>query len=156
MKRIFQCLMAIAIVALMIACDANRIFDEYKQINDSNWNKDSLVVFTIPITDTIQNYNMFINVRNDINYNFSNLWLFINIIQPNGTFVSDTFEIALAEPSGEWLGEGFGGVKKREIMYRGNVYFPVSGDYSISIQQGMREKDLRGVTDVGVRIEKAK
>lgn len=155
MRRTLQCLMAVIIAVLMIGCDANRVFDQYKQINNGNWNKDSLVVFSVPVTDTVQNYNMNINVRNDVNYNFCNLWLFVKIAQPDGVFVRDTFEIVLAGSSGEWIGKGFGGLKKREVVYRRNIYFPRSGNYEISLQQGMRGKDLEGIIDVGIRIEKA-
>lgn len=156
MKRFFQCLSIIAVIATIVACDTNRIFDEYKKINNKSWNKDSLMVFTIPITDTLQNYNLNINIRTDIKYNYSNLWLFINITQPDGTSVKDTFEMALADASGKWLGKGMGGIKKRDVTYLNNIFFPVSGDYSISLQQGMRDENLEGITDIGIRIEKVK
>jgi gliding motility-associated lipoprotein GldH len=39
-------------------------------------------------------------------------------------------------------------------MYRSNVFFPNSGDYKISIQQGMRVNVLEGISDVGLRVEK--
>ncbi len=143
------------LLAILSACDANRVFDEYKPIIEESWHKDSLLVFTIPITDTVQNHNLYINVRNDIDYDYSNLWLFINIEQPGGVARRDTFEIALADPSGRWLGEGFGGYKTRKAAYRSNVFFPISGDYRISIQQGMRQNRLKGISDLGLRIEKS-
>ena len=139
---------------MIAACDANRVFDEYVPVKDAKWHKDSLVVFDIPITDTIQNHNILINVRNDINYSYSNLWLFVNIEQPNGIAVQDTFEVALADPSGQWLGKGFGGYKTRESVFRRNVSFPNSGEYKIIIRQGMRETILDGISDVGLRVEK--
>jgi gliding motility-associated lipoprotein GldH len=83
------------------------------------------------------------------------LWLFIKIIQPGDTTaVRDTFEFTLADPTGKWLGEGFGGVKTNEMLFKRNVYFPVSGIYEIQIQHGMRGKLLEGITEVGFRVEK--
>jgi gliding motility-associated lipoprotein GldH len=156
MKRIFQILAAISIVVLMFSCDKNRVFDEYKPIENKIWDKDSLLIFTVPITDTTHNYNIKFNVRNDVKYNFSNLWVFLEIIQPNGLSVTDTTEIGLADPSGQWLGNGFGGLKEKETLYRRNVYFPQSGNYKIKIRQGMREDKLKGISDFGIRIEKVK
>ena len=80
--------------------------------------------------------------------------MFIEIDQPGSNTVTDTFEITLADPTGKWLGEGFGGLKNRQVIYKRNVYFPVSGEYKISIRQGMRENLLKGITDIGVRLEK--
>lgn len=153
MKKVFQLGFIGLFLMALAACDGHRIFDEYQAVSEGSWCKDSLMVFTIPISDTIQNHNLYINIRNDINYGYSNLWLFVEIEQPNGLAVRDTFEMAIADASGKWLGEGFGGLKTREAIYRRNVFFPNSGNYKISIQQGMRNNKLEGVTDVGFRVE---
>ena len=156
MSRFFQSILFVGIVVLLAACDSQSVFDKYKPINKGVWHKDSLVMFNVPVTDTLQNHNLYINVRNSVDYRYSNLWLFVTIGQPNGQAVKDTFEIVLADPSGKWLGEGFGGLKNRKVIYRRNVFFPLSGDYTISLQQGMRNGELKGISDVGVRVEKVK
>lgn len=150
----FQIITLGLMLLLFSACDNNRVFEEYKKVPQAGWSKDSLVVFDIPILDTLQNHNLCINVRNDINYNYSNLWLFIKINQPGQIAVTDTFELALALPNGKWLGEGFGGIKTHQVFYKRNVFFPVSGNYEIDIQHGMRDEFLEGITDIGFRVEK--
>lgn len=154
MKRFLQLAMLVIVVGFTLSCSQNLVFEQYKTIDDKSWNKDSVMVFTVPVSDTTDNNNFYINVRNDVKYQYSNLWLFITIEQPDGETMEDKFEIALADPSGKWLGEGLGGLKTREAIYRRNVFFPRSGDYKISIQQGMREENLKGISDVGIRIEK--
>lgn len=154
MKRFLQLAMLVIVVGFTLSCSQNLVFEQYKTIDDKSWNKDSVMVFTVPVSDTTDNNNFYINVRNDVKYQYSNLWLFITIEQPDGKTLEDKFEIALADPSGKWLGEGLGGLKTREAIYRRNVFFPRSGDYKISIQQGMREENLKGISDVGIRIEK--
>ncbi|HSO87926.1 MAG TPA: gliding motility lipoprotein GldH [Draconibacterium sp.] len=151
----FQFLTACILVIALLSCNSGGVFSKYKTIPKGLWHRDSLVVFQIPVTDTVQRHNLFLNVRNDINYKYSNLWLFIKIIQPGDTTaVRDTFEFTLADPTGKWLGEGFGGVKTNEMLFKRNVYFPVSGIYEIQIQHGMRGKLLEGITEVGFRVEK--
>jgi gliding motility-associated lipoprotein GldH len=141
----------------MLSCNRGGVFGGYKSIPKSVWNRDSLVVFQIPVTDTVQRHSLFLNVRNDIEYKYSNLWLFVEIIQPgDSTAVIDTFEFTLADQTGKWLGHGFGGVKTNEMLFKSNVYFPVSGNYQIQIQHGMRGKLLKGITEVGYRVEKSK
>ncbi len=155
MYKFLICFFVIVIAAAgFMSCDQSQIFDKYKTIPDAQWHKDSLVVFTVPVTDTLQNHNLLVNVRNETTYNYSNLWLFVEICQPDGDMMKDTFQMVLAEPSGKWLGEGIGKLKTRQAIFRRNVYFPVSGEYTVRIQHGMREEALRGIHDVGFRVEK--
>jgi gliding motility-associated lipoprotein GldH len=151
----FQFLVGCILLIAMLACNKGGGFGEYKTIPKSVWNRDSLVIFQVPVTDTVQRHNLFINVRNDIEYKYSNLWLFVEIIQPgDSSAVIDTFEFTLADQTGKWLGQGFGGVKTNEMLFKRNVYFPVAGNYEIQIQHGMRGKLLEGITDIGFRVEK--
>jgi gliding motility-associated lipoprotein GldH len=153
----FQFLVGCVLLITMLSCNKNGMFNEYKTIPQAVWNRDSLVVFQITVTDTVQRHNLFLNVRNDIDYKYSNLWLFVEIIQPGDTTaVIDTFEFTLADQTGKWLGHGFGGVKTNEMLFKRNVYFPLAGNYELQIQHGMRGKLLEGITDIGFRLEKQK
>jgi len=150
-----QFLIGCTLLISLFSCINGGVFGEYKTIPRAIWHKDSVVVFQIPVIDTVQNHNLYIDVRNDINYKYSNLWLFIEIEQPGETkAVIDTFEVTLADQTGKWLGHGFGGVKTSENLFKSNVYFPVSGNYEIQIKQGMRGKQLEGITEIGFRVEK--
>ncbi|PIF06320.1 MAG: gliding motility lipoprotein GldH [Draconibacterium sp.] len=140
--------------AFIVSCDTNRIFEKNINLPDEGWDKDTAVVFEIPVKDTLQSQNMYINLRNDIRYKYSNLWLFISIVEPGSKILTDTFEIVLADPAGKWLGEGLGGVKDSEVIFKRHIYFPVSGTYEVRFQQGMREDVLTGITNIGLRLEK--
>lgn len=150
-RFLLWCFLFIAV----LACNNFSVFSDYKTIQNASWHKDSVLTFQVPVSDTLQNHNLFISVRNDINYKYSNLWLFVEINQPGeNKAVIDTFEITLADERGKWLGEGFGGVKNYESLYKTNVYFPASGKYEINIKQGMRGERLKGITEIGLRVEK--
>lgn len=149
-----QLLFFITLMALFSACDKNKVFDHYKALPEAGWHKDSLQVFELNVTNTLQTNNMYINVRNDIKYKYSNLWLFIEIESPDSTAKTDTFEIVLADPAGKWLGTGFGGIKSNQVIYKRSVNFPIPGLYKINIGHGMRSNLLKGISDIGVRVEK--
>jgi len=138
------------------SCDKTWVFEKYQRIADAEWHKDSLIRFRVPVTDTLQSHNLLIGVRNTSHYKYSNLWLFLEMESPAGEMQKDTFNILLAQPSGEWLSEGIGKIKTRQAIFRRNLTFPHSGDYSISLQHGMREEVLKGIHDIGVRLEKVK
>jgi len=147
------------IMTCLISCDSNRVYDEYESIPDT-WNKDSILTFNLPVIDSIPDYNLFINVRNNNDFAFSNLFLIAQIHFPQGKVITDTLEYEMAVPGGQWLGTGFGDVKENKLWYKEKVRFNEPGQYKISIQHAMRRggsetgiEDLEGITQVGLRIE---
>jgi len=143
----------------IVSCDDTRVFDEYKTVSDS-WEKDEKISFTLPELDSLQGYNLFINVRNTNDYKFSNLFLISEMEFPNGKIVTDTLEYEMAKPNGEWLGVGFTDLKESKLWYKENVNFAEKGVYKVVLQHAMRKNgetlginSLEGITDIGFRIE---
>jgi len=146
-------------VFLLVSCDSNRIYDEYKSV-PNEWQKTDVIEFNFAPTDTLKNYNLFINLRNNNDYKFNNLFLIAEINFPNGKSVVDTLEYKMAKPSGELLGVGFTDVKENKLWYKENFKFDEAGVYNIKVQHAMRENGnvvgvdaLQGITDIGFRIE---
>lgn len=144
-----------------VSCDSKRVYDEYHSIPTA-WNKDAIITFNLQNIDSIQEYNMFINVRNDNEFAYSNLFLIAEIQFPQGRVITDTLEYEMAAPSGEWLGTGFGSVKENKLWYKEGVKFDESGQYVVFIKQAMRKsnseegiENLEGITELGLRIEQA-
>ena len=148
------------LLTLLCACDRNRVFDEYKELGTA-WDKDSIVSFEFERQDTLARYNLFINIRSNNSYPYSNLFLIVEMEQP-GTKIAkvDTLEYEMANPDGTLMGSGFTDVKESRLWYKQNVSFPKPGLYRVSIQQAVREagkvpgvSELPGITEVGFRIE---
>lgn len=144
---------------LLVSCDKERVFDEYESI-PNKWNKDSIITFRLQNIDSLQTYDLFINVRNNNDFSYSNLFLIAQIQFPQGKVITDTLEYQMATPAGAWLGTGFGDVKENKLWYKEQVRFNEPGDYRVSIQHAMRKsgseegiQELEGVTEVGFRIE---
>ncbi|MDW5289055.1 gliding motility lipoprotein GldH [Formosa sp. PL04] len=142
------------------ACDSNQVFDAYKSVPGA-WNKEDVVQFNFTPPDTTNAYNLFLNIRNNEAYKYSNLFLIVDVEFPHGKTVTDTLEYKMAQPNGEFLGEGFGSIKENKLWYKEGFILNESGNYTVNIQQAMRESgkvngvtNLDGITDVGFRIEK--
>jgi gliding motility-associated lipoprotein GldH len=147
---------------LFIACNNNAVFSDYKTMPNAKWGKNEKVSFTFQEPDTTSLHNLYVHIRNNNQYPFSNLFLIVNMSFPNGNNITDTLEYEMAKPNGEWLGKGFASIKESKLWYKENISFPVSGDYTIDIQHAMRKNGvvegvdtLEGVTDVGFEIEKS-
>ncbi|QCX37048.1 gliding motility lipoprotein GldH [Aureibaculum algae] len=145
----------------LISCNDNLVFNQYKSMPNTEWHKDSLVKFEFSPIDTISRNNVYINLRNNNDYAYSNLFLIVGIDFPNNYKVVDTLEYEMADVDGKFLGEGLTDLKENVLEFKSNVIFPTTGTYNISIQQAMRKSgevdgitSLKGVTDVGIQIEK--
>lgn len=144
---------------VLTSCDSNRVFDEYKPVPNA-WNKEDVISFNVTPTDSVKPYNLFVNLRNTNAYKYNNIFLIVEMVNPNGKVQKDTLEYKMAEPSGKLLGTGYTDVKENKLWYKEGFVFNETGDYKINIQQAMRERgkvngvvNLEGVTDVGFRIE---
>lgn len=151
--------MVILIFLCCASCDQNRVFDGYSTIS-GGWSKEEPIQFVFEPPDTIQKYNMFLNVRNTNEYPYNNLFLITTLEYPNGRRDVDTLEYVMAAPDGKWLGKGFNDVKESKLWYSEGVRFRESGNYTMSIAQAVRkngnvqgDSKLVGITEVGVRVE---
>ena len=153
--RFLKFFMIIATALSMAGCNKGVLFVDNQPVPRATWDQEHFFKFDVPVTDTQQLYNIYLQVRNDGRYAFSNLWLFINTSSPTGAYLRDTVECILASAEGRWLGKGSGGKFSLEIPYRYQVRFPYAGVYSFEIQHGMRTEELVHLTDIGLRIQKA-
>lgn len=148
---------------LLLSCNDRTVLSEYQATGGNSWSKDKIVEFSFSELDTIASYNMFINIRNDNTFPYSNLFLIAELTYPNGESVRDTLEYEMALPDGQWLGKGYGSIKENKLWYRENIVFPDTGVYTLLLSHAMRKNgsvdgvvDLDGITDVGFEIEKSK
>jgi gliding motility-associated lipoprotein GldH len=149
----------ITLLFILVACDKSRVFDEYHSVG-GNWKKNDTVKFNFKQLDTVKKYNLFVNIRNNNDYPFNNLFLIIALQQPGGKVKRDTLHYEMAAPDGTLLGEGFSDIKESKLYYKENFRFSKAGEYKISIQHALRQagkiegvQELKGVSDVGFRIE---
>jgi len=142
-------------MALISGCDPDRIFEENVQITDNSWSSGNVIVLRPDIPDTVSGYDVYINLRNASHYPFSNIFLFLNTVFPDGKIDRDTLEIMLAGPDGKWLGSGLGDIWDNRILFKKNVSFPQKGEYRFELVHAMRLDPLPGIMDAGMRIEKA-
>ena len=141
---------------LLCSCDPGRIFESNVTIPVEGWRYSEIARFEVEITDIESACNIYINVRNNNNYRYMDLWLFVNIRTPLGIVERDTAKIILADHRGKWLGHGLGSKFDTRIFLRKDVRFPVAGTYIFEYENAMREELLTGIEDVGLRIERVK
>ncbi len=157
--KIKNSILFLIVALLVISCDKNRVFDEYKSVGNS-WHKDSIVSFELPQLSQEKKFNLFVTLRDNNAYPFNNIFLIVSMEQPNKKVLVDTLEYQMTEADGSLLGDGFTDVKESKLFYKENVMFNLKGKYKVDIQQANRQTGkvsgvakLEGISDVGFRIE---
>jgi len=157
--RIKNKLLFVLLLFLVISCDKKRVFDQYKSVGDA-WHKDSIVTFDLPKLEPKKAFNMFVNIRDNNDYPFNNIFLIVSLEQPNRKVKVDTLEYLMTNADGTLLGDGFSDIKENKLFYKSKVTFDQKGLYKIHIKQAVRQTGkiqgvtaLTGISDVGFRIE---
>ncbi|WDF47641.1 gliding motility lipoprotein GldH [Chryseobacterium sp. KACC 21268] len=122
----------------------------------NQWKKNSAQKFDFDINDAQNQKNMMFVVRNNNDYPYSNLRLIANIEHNKKNISTDTLNFVLAKPNGEWIGTGFGDTKEITFQYKLNYKFPQNGNYSVKVVQAMRNNQLPGIEDIGIKIQNLK
>lgn len=141
-------------VLLLTACDGTVYYSEYADTRESGWNVVDSVCFDVPVDDTTHLFDLLVEVRNNVDYSYSNLFLFVNTTFPDGSLSRDTMELPLADPSGAWLGKHSGRYVDSRYRLRGQpMRFPMKGNYRFAITHGMRDKAVKGIAHLGFLVE---
>ena len=159
-----NCIGLLLLFLFFTSCDKKQFYSEYKEL-DGSWKKSDTLRFTFEQKDTINPYNLFLNVRNNNDYPFNNMYLIVSLKEPGKkpTIKIDTLEYQMADVDGTLLGEGFTDVKESKLWYLENYVFNRIGNYKVEVVQAVRATgevdgvaELKGITELGLRIEKTK
>lgn len=135
------------------ACDNQRVYEKWVDVEDFVWSQDSSYVFEFDITDSLALYNVNFGLRHLNQYPYQNIWLLSTLEGPDSLVYSDTIQYVLADEHGMWYGKRSAGINNYVKRMYSALPFIHTGHYKITLSHGMREQLLTGVSGVGVRIE---
>lgn len=147
-------LIIIAALMLFTACDSTVLYDETARVDEKGWHYNDALTFNFSADDTTTTYTCYLDIRNRNDYPYSNIYLNIVTIYPDGAVAADTnLQFVLAQPDGQWLGRYNGRyVDGRYPFCR--FRFPQQGSYQFVIRHAMRDTILPGILDVGMHISR--
>jgi gliding motility lipoprotein gldH homolog len=121
------------------------------------WGKNDAKKIEFEIKDAQSPKNLIFVIRNNNEYPYNNLFLISTIKgEKNKVLKTDTLQYILAKPNGEWYGSGIGDVKEIFVQYKNEYKFPANGKYKVELKHGMRTDQLKGIEDIGIKIENIK
>jgi gliding motility-associated lipoprotein GldH len=152
-KHILSIIVFVLVSFCFGACGTAPIFDENKEIVEYNWDYKAPINLDVNITDTNKYCNIFINLRINGDYKYSNLFMWVYETLPDKTVSKERVEFILADDRGKWLGKGLGDIHPYQLQFKPRKKFKQAGIYSYSLEQNMRDDILANVVSAGVRIE---
>ena len=150
MKNTFILLLFLSVFS---SCEKKYYYSEFKPVDSKNWEQTDTLTYLVDIDDSNAYYDIFVSVRHQKDYEFSNIWL--NIIDSYYE-VKETYrlQVPLFKQDGKPYGKESGSLCTQTIPFQKRTKFPKSGNYKIKIVQLMRKEPLNGISDVGIIIEK--
>lgn len=148
-------LIILAVTGVSSCQDTQTFADDNFEIAGHNWSYTEKIQVPVTIENPDLLYNLYVNLRLTSSYKYSNIFLLIHIVGPDGKKTTERKEFRVALPDGEWLGSGSGDLYSFQMPFKENFKFPLKGKYVIELEQNMRDNPLNNISDAGVRVEKA-
>jgi gliding motility-associated lipoprotein GldH len=155
MRRTFAFIIA---AFLLHACDEQRLFENYKDFDNSAWVVSDQPAFEFSIADTQLPYNLYCNLRNAESYPFADFRFSYYLSDTTGALTDKRLKITYLfdRKSGEPYGEsGLGDIYDHQFLLLKNYKFSHPGKYTVRFEQFMRRDTLPGILAVGLRVERA-
>ncbi len=136
-----------------MACQQGVVYTQFISLPSDGWAADSILTFQPEIADTTSQYDIMMVIRHTDRYDYQNIWLFVDIIQDSILLRRDTINGMLADDNGKWYSKGMF-VLEYPLLYLEDMRLSQDSQYTIRLQQAMREEQLHGITDIGLKLIK--
>jgi gliding motility-associated lipoprotein GldH len=149
---------ALLITILMAGCDSQRLYEQNKDLEKSQWLVQDKPTFEFRIRDIGKQYNLLCNIRNSSTYPYARFFLNYSLKDSTGAILAnDMASVMLFDPkSGKPNGaSGIGDVFDHQLPLLANYQFTYVGRYTLELEQNMRLDTLQGIEAVGLRVEEA-
>ncbi len=141
------------LILVLGACKQRYLLKKSYEIKNGAWAYADSLHFDFSVQDTNRLYNILLDVQHAPDYSHQNLYTKIYTQFPDGSRLSKVLSLELADQSGKWQGTCNTKHCKLEIPIQEGAYFNKPGNYSIILEQYMRETPTKGVQRFTLSIE---
>ncbi len=141
------------ILIFLSSCKQNLV-DFSKEIPKRQWFYRDRVTAKFKIRDASIPYNIYFKLRHTADYRYSNIFILTSLLDGK-TKITKRYQYKLAENDGRWLGSGSGNLFNYTLPLLTNFRFAHSGEFSLEIEQNMRDNPLSEIADLGILVEES-
>ena len=141
----------LVLATFLFSCGKSPYYNTSYAFENQTWSQDLMPKFEVDIQDTSQLYDFEIFLRNTTDYAHSNLFIYLQSFAPDGSNGRKAYEIPIADEKGQWLGTKSGTLVENVLKFKQRK-FPLKGKYTFKIELGITEKEMKNISDIGLRI----
>lgn len=141
-------------LTLLAACIGNKVYYRYDHTPLNGWEKNDTLTFSVPRMTEAAVYSSELMLRINEDFPFMSVTLIVEQkVIPGMDVKTDTLKCRLIDQKGNFSGQG---ISYHQYCFPINTMTLVPGDsLQISVRHDMKREILPGVSDVGIKIEKA-
>lgn len=137
--------------SFLTGCTDSPFYDKSYSFSGNSWEQDVKPTFMVNIDDTTKAYDFIITLRTTTDYGYSNAWIFLNTKTPTGEKAREPFELKITNADGSWIGKKSGTTVENFLLFK-RKKLPQKGKYTFTIEQGITQKTLKQVLDIGLTV----
>jgi len=140
---------------VFLSCQGNSNYHHSETIPAKGWDLNETLYFQDSLRDDVPEHIHFeVNIRHSNLYPYQNLWMYIRTKTSDNTNRLDSINWRLSEPSGRWIGSGWGSLYSLSQRLPDLDIKKTFGArwFSIEIQHGLQDETLPGIQDVGIHL----
>lgn len=153
-KLLFRSILAASLLCLLRACTTIDLYEKTVTIPGHAWKSNFRPSFDFTIKDTTSQYRIFLVLRHNEKYSFSNIYLNLYVKGPGqDSTLKIQKDLTLATNEKGWLGSGMDDIYEHRIELAEKQSLK-AGTYTFTLEEIMREDPLQNVLNAGIRLEK--
>jgi gliding motility-associated lipoprotein GldH len=140
---------------IFVSCQRNSHYHHSQLIPSKGWDRNQTLYFQDSLRDDVPEILHFeVELRHNNLYSYQNIWIYLRTKTSDGTNRLDSIDWRLSEPSGRWIGSGWGSLyslKHRLPDLSVHKTFATRW-FSIEVQHGLKDETLPGIDGVGIHL----
>jgi gliding motility-associated lipoprotein GldH len=151
-------LLAICLLCFLAASCGRQPIQKFETVDQMTWQYKNPYRFTVAIKQPGA-YRLYLQLRYTQEYNFSNIWVGLMKKDPDGKEEKTRFNIPLFDVQGRPYGSFAGKFFDRSFPdaevdgQKLTLNFDKPGQYTLTLQHNMRADNLKGLREVGIRLQ---
>ncbi|ADV43161.1 gliding motility lipoprotein GldH [Bacteroides helcogenes] len=154
-KRFYlKSIILLFVAGVLSACNKQQIYHTFQSLPTAGWQRKDTLRFNVEVTDSLTYYKLSVEIRNRNSYPYQNINLSVCYDNPDKhTSPADSLQFTLANEEGVWKGDGWGGLYQTSFP-AGNIRIGKAGIYRFKIAYTLPDEKLKGINDIGIKLEK--
>lgn len=154
MKRRYTLGLAAILIAVIASCSKGEAYFEFNKVEKGEWLRDTILVFNIDSlsVDPLLKYDIQLDIVYTSLYPYHDLWMTITHNLIDSMFLSDSVKVILIDDYGKRTGSGNAGLYQLSVPYKMDINLDTITSYTVSVRHSMRDRKLKGIEKIGLKI----